>query len=108
MTVAVLLITESDVTQLISWGAYFARASETDLLVLQVQRHRSQSEVADVSLEQAATAIGVSLAAEVRAEIQELPFALHLESQEEQGDDSETAGQAESIPASVTPRKIKG
>ena len=95
MTVAVLLITESDVTQLISWGAYFARASETDLLVLQVQRHRSQSEVADVSLEQAATAIGVSLAAEVRAEIQELPFALHLESQEEQGDDSETAGQAE-------------
>ena len=37
MIVAVLLVTESDVTQLISWGAYFARASETDLLVLQVQ-----------------------------------------------------------------------
>ncbi|MFP6575765.1 MAG: DUF389 domain-containing protein [Pirellulaceae bacterium] len=106
MTVAVLLVTESDVTQLISWGAYFARASETDLLVLRVQRHRSQGEVADVSLEQAAPATGVSLAAEVRTEIQELPFPVHLESQEEPGDDSETAGQAEP-PLQEVPLRVR-
>lgn len=80
------------------------------MLVLQVQRHRSQGEVADVSLEQVAPATGVSLAAEVRTEIQELPFPLHLESQEEPGDDSETAGQAEpplqEVPLRVPMKRI--
>lgn len=88
MTVAVLLITESDVTQLVSWGAYFARASKTDLLVLQVQRQRSQSEVADVSLQQAGSENTDSIPAAVRTEIQQLPFSWQLAPSADRNDQS--------------------
>ena len=80
MTVAVLLITESDVTQLISWGARFARADGNRLLVFRVQRQRSQSEVSEVSLEDAEQEPVVSLATAVRDEISKLPFPVQLES----------------------------
>ena len=108
MTVAVLLITESDVTQLVSWGAYFARASESDLLVLQVQRQRSQSEVANVSLAEAGSED--SLAAAVRAEIQDLPFPWDLESQPGRDDELQNVSQAEpsmqEVPLQVRMKRI--
>ncbi len=107
MTVAVLLITESDVTQLISWGAYFARASETDLLVLQIQRQRSQSEVADVSLQQVASD---STASAVRAEIEQLPFSWELEASERRKDTSQeeepSQFSSEEVPLQIRMKRI--
>ena len=87
MTVAVLVITESDVAPLISWGARFARKADNDLLVLQVQRQRSQSEIVDVPLAAESSGTASSLVQDVLDEIGNLPFSLQFDV--DQGSDTE-------------------
>ncbi|MCP4815599.1 MAG: hypothetical protein GY888_24065, partial [Planctomycetaceae bacterium] len=79
MTVAVLVITDSDVAPLISWGARFARKADNDLLVLQVQRQRSQSEIVDVPLAAESSGTASSLVQDVLDEIGNLPFPLQFD-----------------------------
>lgn len=73
------------------------------MLVLQIQRQRSQSEVADVSLQQVASD---STASTVRAEIEQLPFSWELESSADHNDASQNEEPSQ-FPSEEIPLQIR-
>ena len=106
MTVAVLLITESDVTQMISWGAYFARAARDDLLVLQVQRQRSESDVLEIALKDQAADSKIPQATAVRSEIKQLPFPVLLDEDDRLETEAGELESSQQVPLRIHMKRI--